>query len=644
MQEDQIRLLQDIEEHMRHASLFSGIGGPEVAASMLGWDNVFHCEINPFGRAVLEYWFPESKSYEDITKTDFREWRGKVDVLTGGFPCQPFSYAGKRGGREDERYLWPQMLRVIDEIRPTWVVGENVAGITTMVEGGVLTPMGCDTTLFGEGDGLYRYELRQSFTIERICRDLEGLGYSVQPMLIPAASVGAPHRRDRIFILAHVADTDCGYDLRGSGEDEGKGKGLSERHSIRKSGEPDQLRSEVQGIDANTVGGRCPAQEEGERAEGSRCKGYVFPKQRRFTPQRFDGLPPVQGDATNSDGDRGDKVHEYLQPELADGAEPIGNGREHDATHPSSKMCNGRRTQTGREREADSNDEEYSLQPSIIGSRTERIVTHANCEGREESIKSRREENSEEDRARLDDRTERLGGYLLPEERWADFPTVSPVHAGNDGIQISLDRIAVYEERNSMDRDSVIIGALQTGKIEVDYESGKIYSTRIRGHEGERIELKGAECNGYIVHTLSFKGVKKQVRAHQVVWMAANGSYDKDTLQIDHINRNRKDNRLSNLRLVTAQENIQNSDRSNTGILTEEQKAAIFQLFHEGNMTMREIAEDFGISKSLVFNVVHEFPSLSIPFSKWRTEALKAYGNAIVPQVMYRIFQAIEQS
>ena len=193
---------------MIHASLFSGIGGPEVAAAMMGWENAFHCEINPFGRAVLEYWFPNSKSYEDITKTDFREWRGKIDILTGGFPCQPFSYAGKRGGREDERYLWPEMLRVIDEVRPTWVVGENVAGITTMVEGGVLTPMGCDTTLFGEGDGLHRYELRQRFTIERICRDLEGLGYSVQPVLIPAAAVGAPHRRDRVFILAHASDAD----------------------------------------------------------------------------------------------------------------------------------------------------------------------------------------------------------------------------------------------------------------------------------------------------------------------------------------------------------------------------------------------------------------------------------------------------
>lgn len=83
---------------MRHASLFSGIGGPEVAAAMLGWENVFHCEINEFGRKVLEYWFPNSESYEDITKTDFRKFRGTIDVLTGGFPCQPFSYAGKRGG------------------------------------------------------------------------------------------------------------------------------------------------------------------------------------------------------------------------------------------------------------------------------------------------------------------------------------------------------------------------------------------------------------------------------------------------------------------------------------------------------------------------------------------------------------------
>ena len=185
---------------MKHASLFSGIGGAELAASWMGWDNIFHCEINPFGRRVLDYWFPKSKSYEDITKTDFREWRGKIDVLTGGFPCQPFSQAGKRKGDTDDRYLWPQMLRAIREIRPTWVVGENVAGIVTMVES-------CEEVEMGRADDIFEeniiYRKEQEFTIERICKDFEREGYSVQPIVIPACAVGAPHRRDRVWFIAH---------------------------------------------------------------------------------------------------------------------------------------------------------------------------------------------------------------------------------------------------------------------------------------------------------------------------------------------------------------------------------------------------------------------------------------------------------
>ena len=177
---------------MRHASLFSGIGGPEVAAAMLGWENAFHCEINPFGRAVLEYWFPDSVSYEDITKTDFTEWRGRVNVLTGGFPCQPFSYAGQRRGAQDDRYLWPYMFRCIDQVRPDWVVAENVAGILTMVEQGEVSPMTSQAALFCEGDAVRGYRLRETFTLQRICDDLESHGYAVQPVLVPACSVGAP--------------------------------------------------------------------------------------------------------------------------------------------------------------------------------------------------------------------------------------------------------------------------------------------------------------------------------------------------------------------------------------------------------------------------------------------------------------------
>ena len=188
-----------------HGSLFSGIGGPEIAAEIMGWKNVFHCEINPFGRKILDYWFPNSKSYEDITKTDFTEWRGKINVLTGGFPCQPFSCAGQRKGAEDDRYLWPEMLRAIREIQPDWVVGENVAGILSMVQPGSETALGREESLFGEVDRK-RILHRQEYVVETVCNDLEREGYSVQPVVIPACAVGAPHRRDRVFFIAHRAD------------------------------------------------------------------------------------------------------------------------------------------------------------------------------------------------------------------------------------------------------------------------------------------------------------------------------------------------------------------------------------------------------------------------------------------------------
>ena len=160
---------------MKHGSLFSGIGGFDLAAEWMKWENIFHCEWMPFPRQVLHYHFPKSLSYEDITKTDFTIHRGSIDILTGGFPCQPYSSAGKRLGKEDERHLWPHMLRAIQEIEPTYVVGENVRGLTNW-NGGVV--------------------------FEEVCADLENCGYEVQPILLPACAVGAPHRRDRVWFVA----------------------------------------------------------------------------------------------------------------------------------------------------------------------------------------------------------------------------------------------------------------------------------------------------------------------------------------------------------------------------------------------------------------------------------------------------------
>lgn len=162
---------------MRHGSLFSGFGGFDLAAEWMGWENVFHCEINPFSRRLLSYYWPNAQSYEDITRTDFTVWRGRVDVLTGGFPCQPYSLAGKRLGTEDERHLWPHMRRAIREIQPTWVVGENVSGFLNW-NGGVV--------------------------FDEVQADLEAAGYEVLPFVLPAAGVGAPHRRDRVWIIAHT--------------------------------------------------------------------------------------------------------------------------------------------------------------------------------------------------------------------------------------------------------------------------------------------------------------------------------------------------------------------------------------------------------------------------------------------------------
>jgi DNA (cytosine-5)-methyltransferase 1 len=161
---------------MKHGSLFSGIGGFDLAAEWMGWENVFHCEWMEFPRKVLDYYWPNADSHIDICKTDFKKYANTIDILTGGFPCQPFSTAGKRKGADDERYLWHEMLRAINEIKPKFVIAENVYGITN-IDGGLV--------------------------FEQVCLDLEACGYEVQPYIIPACSKNAPHRRDRVWFVAY---------------------------------------------------------------------------------------------------------------------------------------------------------------------------------------------------------------------------------------------------------------------------------------------------------------------------------------------------------------------------------------------------------------------------------------------------------
>ena len=237
---------------MRHGSLFSGIGGFDLAAEWMGWENVFHCEWNEFGQKILQYYWPKAISYHDITKTDFTIHRGQIDVLTGGFPCQPFSQAGKRKGATDDRYLWPEMLRAIKEIQPTWVIGENVAGITNMVFEPVLNKVESE---IGVGETTHYQHMDGEGIMLRIIEQLEEIGYEVQPILIPAASVGAPHRRDRVWFVANsVNGGDFGF--TGKHEKEGGEKRLSERHKVQQSQKPISVRQQLEPLIVNALDGR----------------------------------------------------------------------------------------------------------------------------------------------------------------------------------------------------------------------------------------------------------------------------------------------------------------------------------------------------------------------------------------------------
>jgi DNA (cytosine-5)-methyltransferase 1 len=142
----------------------------------MGWETVAYCEWNPFCQKVLNHHFPNAHAHGDITKTYFTRYANKIDILTGGFPCQPYSTAGKRLGKEDDRHLWPEMLRVIREVRPKYVVGENVAGIVSW-NGGLV--------------------------FDEVQTDLENEGYEVLPVILPACAVNAPHRRDRVWFIAY---------------------------------------------------------------------------------------------------------------------------------------------------------------------------------------------------------------------------------------------------------------------------------------------------------------------------------------------------------------------------------------------------------------------------------------------------------
>ena len=229
---------------MNHISLFSGIGGFDLASEWMGWNNVASCEINPFGRKVLNHYWPGALHHDDVhtfTKNlldeKIKNWNSNDVILTGGFPCQPYSNAGKRKGNEDERHLWPEMYRIISEVQPRWIVGENVRGLVNW-NGGMV--------------------------FDEVQIDLEAIGYEVQSFILPACSKDAPHRRDRIWIVAHSNGTNKGNDVGKNERSSGKIRGEN-------SGDvPFELSSVGNVADAKSAGGRGELFEQSQKREFGR--------------------------------------------------------------------------------------------------------------------------------------------------------------------------------------------------------------------------------------------------------------------------------------------------------------------------------------------------------------------------------------
>jgi len=286
---------------MRHVSLFSGIGGFDLAADWMGWENVAHCERDSFCQKVLRYYWPLTEMFTDITKSDFRHLHGTIDIISGGFPCQPYSSAGKRRGKDDPRHLWPEMLRAIREIAPRWVVGENVRGITDW-NGGVV--------------------------FHEVQTDLEVAGYEVLPFILPAASVGAPHRRDRVWFVAHrYGGTKGSPGESGEAKSHG-GEDYDEQESGGVAGELYYGRGDVlRPASHPTSGGRKEWEQGGGWPNGSEDGARLVAESKRH------GSQP---NATDTPGGR--RVQNHGEPDTEQPAQRIPDWREFPTQSP---VCSG---------------------------------------------------------------------------------------------------------------------------------------------------------------------------------------------------------------------------------------------------------------------------------------------------------------
>lgn len=364
---------------MIHFSTFSGQGGFDLASEWMGWKNYVSCEINPFGRRILEYYWPEAYHHKDIKTLTYATidselssrfgagWRNDKIILTGGFPCQPYSTAGKRLGKEDDRHLWPEMLRIIREVQPDWVVGENVRGLTNW-NGGVV--------------------------FDEVWSDLENEGYKVLPFLLPACAVDAPHRRDRIWFIAYSnSERHRGRRYRHS---------ITEERSICQSEQKyrDRVWSEV---------ATC-----GEVASDANSNGYG-------SNDGFEqiGYPSRKGASIKKEWERIRSI------DRRNGAARVAPYTTSKRRKEWIKIRRFKNTKKNRTRMVIRN-----KRPCSNG-----FTSNSECKRFERRMRSEQSKTTAFQLASFDTQRTRRG--------WENFPTQSPLRSGNDGLPTKLDRIAV---------------------------------------------------------------------------------------------------------------------------------------------------------------------------------------------------------
>ena len=434
---------------MKVISLFSGIGGFELAAEAVGWQPIVSCEINPFGRRVLEYYWPDAYHHDDVNTLTFDkindeltkrfgpQWRSDDIILTGGFPCQPYSLAGKRKGKNDSRHLWPQMLRIIREVQPTWIVGENVYGLVNW------------------NDGL---------VFEEVSLDLENEGYEVQPYILPAVSVGAVHRRDRVWFVAFKDSN-----KNGRGSEQRKGESCERKFGDFSTGDNEWISTNNEEIRVTSNPNNTRANNE-MRVNGEWKKINNKREGQPLFEHRQDGC---NGDASDTNSIRLEQCENT--GEMGGGQTEMGrerseftnaietDGKTTNAANSDSNGCDQRNS----EHEVFSDERGEYAQRDIDKSNEYGDSSNSNCEMLEHG-------NGERKTSGRTNEEKRTKSFDIPRD-WETFPTQSPICNGNDGIPNRLVDITIprWRKESVMSLGNAIVPqvALQLFKTIQQYNS-----------------------------------------------------------------------------------------------------------------------------------------------------------------------------